>query len=110
MRELDRPTGKPSTVDTTMYRIASRGGASIEGPAIARRGGHHDLFAGFDHVRIATADLRQARDGVYRFQHVAGGYYRPVHSGRSSPGRSRPGRSLPGRWRVEARPDGVTGR
>ena len=36
MRRLDRATGLLSTADTTLYSLASRGGAAIEGPSIVR--------------------------------------------------------------------------
>jgi arabinan endo-1,5-alpha-L-arabinosidase len=48
MRRLDRATGLLSTVDTTLYPLASRGGAAIEGPSIVRKGRYWYLFASFD--------------------------------------------------------------
>ncbi|MFI6070507.1 family 43 glycosylhydrolase [Actinoplanes sp. NPDC051343] len=48
MRRLDRATGMLSAGDTTLYSLASRGGASIEGASITRHGGYYYLFASFD--------------------------------------------------------------
>ncbi|BCB90145.1 hypothetical protein Psuf_074580 [Phytohabitans suffuscus] len=48
MRRLDRATGLLSTVDTTLYPLASRGGAAVEGPSIVRKGRYWYLFASFD--------------------------------------------------------------
>jgi arabinan endo-1,5-alpha-L-arabinosidase len=48
MRRLDRRSGLPAAGDQTLYSLASRGGASIEGASIVRRGGYYYLFASFD--------------------------------------------------------------
>jgi hypothetical protein len=48
MRRLDRATGLLSAADTTLYPLASRGGASIEGASITRHGGYYYLFASLD--------------------------------------------------------------
>jgi hypothetical protein len=48
MRRLDRRTGMLSTEDITLYSLASRGGASIEGASIVRHGGFYYLFASLD--------------------------------------------------------------
>ncbi|GIG92658.1 family 43 glycosylhydrolase [Plantactinospora endophytica] len=57
MRRIDRSTGMPA--DETLHHIASRGGASIEGPAIVRRGGYYYLFASLDFCcRGVDADYR----------------------------------------------------
>ena len=48
MRRLDRRTGLLSAGDPALYSLASRGGASIEGPSIVRHGGYYYLFASLD--------------------------------------------------------------
>ena len=48
MRRLDRRTGLLDAGDPTLYSLASRGGASIEGASIVRHGGYFYLFASFD--------------------------------------------------------------
>jgi beta-xylosidase len=59
MRRLDRGTGLLSAVDTTLYSLASRGGAAIEGPSIVRKGRYYYLFASFDFCcRGVNADYR----------------------------------------------------
>jgi hypothetical protein len=59
MRRLDRGTGMLSTDDTTLYSLASRGGASIEGPSIVRHGGYYYLFASLDYCcRGIQSDYR----------------------------------------------------
>ncbi|GIE95687.1 hypothetical protein Ari01nite_31520 [Paractinoplanes rishiriensis] len=61
MRKLDRRTGKPDPADTTLYSLASRGGASIENPAIVKRGGYYYLFVSFDFCcRGVNSDYRVA--------------------------------------------------
>lgn len=46
--QLDEVTGKQSTSDRTLYRIASRGGGAIEGPALIEHGGQYFLFTAWD--------------------------------------------------------------
>jgi arabinan endo-1,5-alpha-L-arabinosidase len=59
MRRLDRATGMLSTGDTTLYSLASRGGASIEGASITRHGGYWYLFASLDYCcRGIDSDYR----------------------------------------------------
>jgi arabinan endo-1,5-alpha-L-arabinosidase len=59
MRRLDPASGLPSTKDTTLYSLASRGGASIEGPSIARHGGYYYLFVSLDYCcRGVDSDYR----------------------------------------------------
>jgi len=59
MRRLDARTGLLSTVDTTLYALASRGGASIEGPSIVRHGGYYYLFVSLDFCcRGVNSDYR----------------------------------------------------
>lgn len=48
MRRLDSGTGKLSTVDATLYSLASRGGGPIEAPSIVRRNNYYYLFVSFD--------------------------------------------------------------
>jgi arabinan endo-1,5-alpha-L-arabinosidase len=48
MRRLDPGTGRLAAGDSTLYSLASRGGASIEGPSIVRHGGYYYLFASLD--------------------------------------------------------------
>jgi hypothetical protein len=72
MRRLDRRTGMLSAADTTLYPLASRGGASIEGPAIVRRGGHYYLFASLDFCcRGINSDYRVV---VGRSRSITGPY------------------------------------
>jgi hypothetical protein len=59
MRRLDARTGMLSPADTTLYPLASRGGAAIEGPSIVRKGRYYYLFASFDFCcRGVNADYR----------------------------------------------------
>ncbi|GAB3985626.1 family 43 glycosylhydrolase [Plantactinospora veratri] len=70
IRRLDRSTGMPA--DGTLHHIASRGGASIEGPAIVRRGGYYYLFASLDFCcRGVNADYRTV---VGRSRQLTGPY------------------------------------
>ncbi len=48
MRRLDLNTGKLSTVDQTLYALASRGGGAIEAAAILAHDGYYYLFVSFD--------------------------------------------------------------
>jgi len=45
---LDENTGKQSSSDQTVYRIASRGGSGIEGPALIEHNGQYFLFSAWD--------------------------------------------------------------
>lgn len=59
MRRLNRATGLLSTGDTTLYSLASRGGASIEGASITRHGGYYYLFTSLDFCcRGVNSDYR----------------------------------------------------
>ncbi|MBE1488358.1 family 43 glycosylhydrolase [Plantactinospora soyae] len=59
MRRLDASTGLLSPADPTLYSLASRGGAAIEGPSIVRKGRYYYLFASFDFCcRGVNADYR----------------------------------------------------
>ena len=59
MRRLDARTGMLSAADTTLYSLASRGGASIEGPSVLYRGGYYYLFVSFDFCcRGVNSDYR----------------------------------------------------
>jgi hypothetical protein len=59
MRRLDPETGLLSTADPTLYSLASRGGASIEGPSIVRHGRYYYLFVSFDFCcRGVNSDYR----------------------------------------------------
>jgi arabinan endo-1,5-alpha-L-arabinosidase len=59
MRRLDRATGMLSADDPTLYSLASRGGASIEGASITRHGGYYYLFASLDYCcRGIDSDYR----------------------------------------------------
>jgi arabinan endo-1,5-alpha-L-arabinosidase len=59
MRRLDPGTGLLSAGDTTLYPLASRGGASIEGASISRHGGYWYLFASLDYCcRGVDSDYR----------------------------------------------------
>jgi arabinan endo-1,5-alpha-L-arabinosidase len=59
MRRLDRATGLLSGDDATLYSLASRGGASIEGASITRHGGYYYLFASLDYCcRGIDSDYR----------------------------------------------------
>jgi len=59
LRRLDRATGLPAGDDPTLYPLASRGGASIEGPSILRRGGYYYLFTSLDYCcRGINSDYR----------------------------------------------------
>ncbi|MEN3362700.1 MAG: arabinan endo,5-alpha-L-arabinosidase, partial [Mycobacteriales bacterium] len=72
MRRLDASSGLLSTVDTTAYRLASRGGASIEGPSIVRHGGYYYLFVSLDYCcRGVESDYRVV---VGRSREVTGPY------------------------------------
>jgi arabinan endo-1,5-alpha-L-arabinosidase len=72
MRKLDRRTGLPSAGDPTLYSLASRGGASIEGASITRHGGYYYLFASFDFCcRGVNSDYRVV---VGRSRAVTGPY------------------------------------
>lgn len=48
MIRIDTTTGKPLATDRTIYRIASRGGDAIEGPATLERNGFFYLFSSWD--------------------------------------------------------------
>ena len=57
MRRLDPGTGLAG--DPALYSLASRGGASIEGASIVRRGGFYYLFASLDYCcRGVDSDYR----------------------------------------------------
>jgi hypothetical protein len=72
MRRLDAATGLPSAVDTTIHSLASRGGASIEGPSIVRHDGYYYLFVSFDFCcRGVNSDYRVV---VGRSAEVTGPY------------------------------------
>ncbi len=59
MRSLDRRTGMLSAEDTTLYSLASRGGASIEGASIVRHGSYYYLFESLDYCcRGIQSDYR----------------------------------------------------
>jgi hypothetical protein len=59
MRRLDPVTGGLSTMDETLYSLASRGGASIEAPSIVRHGRYFYLFASLDFCcRGVNSDYR----------------------------------------------------
>ncbi|WP_063765411.1 family 43 glycosylhydrolase [Nonomuraea candida] len=59
LRRLDPATGLPSPADSTLYSLASRGGAAIEGPSIVRKGRYWYLFASFDFCcRGVNSDYR----------------------------------------------------
>jgi len=59
MRRLDRATGMPAGTDSTVYSLASRGGASIEGASITRHGGYYYLFESLDYCcRGIDSDYR----------------------------------------------------
>lgn len=86
MRKLDRTTGLPSAMDTTLYSLAARqdpntlrgpsNDQSIEAPFIARRDGYYYLFASYDmccrglrssyNIRVGRAE---AVTGPYRDEH-----------------------------------------
>jgi hypothetical protein len=72
MRRLDAATGGLAAADPTLYALASRGGASIEGPSIVRRGGYYYLFASLDFCcRGVNSDYRVV---VGRATRVTGPY------------------------------------
>jgi arabinan endo-1,5-alpha-L-arabinosidase len=72
MRRLDRRTGLPATGDSTLYALASRGGASIEAASITRHGGFYYLFASFDFCcRGVDSDYRVV---VGRSRDITGPY------------------------------------
>lgn len=73
LRRLDRVSGLPSAADPTVYRLASRSGASVEAPSILRRGGYYYLFASFDYCcRGVNSDYRLV---VGRASAVTGPYF-----------------------------------
>lgn len=66
----DRGYGLPA--DGTLYPVASRGGASIEGPSIVRHGRFYYLFVSLDYCcRGANSDYRLA---VGRAESITGPY------------------------------------
>jgi hypothetical protein len=70
IRRLDRATGMPA--DASPRLIASRAGASIEGPSIVRRGGFYYLFESLDYCcRGVNSDYRLV---VGRARSVTGPY------------------------------------
>jgi arabinan endo-1,5-alpha-L-arabinosidase len=72
MRRLDRATGLLSAADQTLYPLASRSGASIEGPSIVRHGRFYYLFASLDFCcRGVNSDYRVV---VGRSTSLAGPY------------------------------------
>ncbi|SNS83550.1 family 43 glycosylhydrolase [Actinoplanes regularis] len=59
MRRLDPRTGLLSGTDSTVHRLASRGGGAIEGPSITYHGGWYYLFVSFDFCcRGVNSDYR----------------------------------------------------
>jgi hypothetical protein len=73
MRQLDRETGLPDAGNPTLYSLASRGGASVEGPSIARHGAYYYLFTSLDYCcRGVDSDYRVV---VGRSTAVTGPYY-----------------------------------
>jgi arabinan endo-1,5-alpha-L-arabinosidase len=72
MRRLDRHTGLLAPGDSTLYSLASRGGAAIEAASITRHGGFYYLFASFDFCcRGVDSDYRVV---VGRSRDVTGPY------------------------------------
>jgi hypothetical protein len=73
MRRLDPATGMLSTVDTTVYPLASRVAPDAEeGPSIVRHGGYYYLFLSFDFCcRGVESDYRMV---VGRSTSVTGPY------------------------------------
>ena len=72
MRRIDRRTGLPDPADPTLYSLASRGGAAIEGASVARHDGWYYLFASFDFCcRGVDSDYRVV---VGRSRSVTGPY------------------------------------
>jgi hypothetical protein len=73
MRRIDPSTGKLSTVDTTVYSVASRIAPDAEeGPSIIRHGGYYYLFLSFDFCcRGVESDYRMV---VGRSTSVTGPY------------------------------------
>ena len=70
MRAIDPATGMAG--DPTIYSLASRGGASIEGASIVRHGGYYYLFASLDYCcRGVESDYRVV---VGRSAEVTGPY------------------------------------
>jgi hypothetical protein len=59
LRRLDARTGMLSPEDPTLYSLASRGGASIEGPSLVRHNGFWYLFVSLDFCcRGVNSDYR----------------------------------------------------
>ncbi len=72
LRKLDPTSGMPTTDDTTLYALASRGGGAIEAPSIIAHNGFFYLFVSFDACCRGTSSTYRTMVG--RAAHITGPY------------------------------------
>lgn len=77
MIRLDESTGKQSSEDKTVYRIASRNGKGIEGPSLIEHDGKYFLFTSWDVCCKQGPDIEQStyKTAMGRADKITGPYY-----------------------------------
>ena len=76
MIRLDESTGKQSSSDNTVYRLASRNGSGIEGPSLIEHNGQYFLFTAWDVCCKMGSELNQNtyKTAMGRSDNITGPY------------------------------------